>query len=189
MAKKEETGKAKAQKNEAKAPKEKRSSRTTAVFVFIIIIIFAIAGGVVYGYNNSGSQSSFSTFQSNFNSAPKVGIVVTGNDGPQLGAGIGCSTQLIQQIVSNKQYHRNATSIYYYIINQTTCLYTAGGLGSYYSNATKATPKQCVNLTKNSPTIFINYSSGNSTRTYPTALYVQGDVQFLQQCAIASEIT
>ncbi len=155
--------------------------------IFIIIIVFALAGGLVYGLN-SGRPASFSTFQGNFNSAPRVAILVTANNGTQLAATVGCATALIQQIVASRTSHRNASTIDYYVMNATSCVFSPTGIGGSLQNYSYTTPKACVNVTTREPSIFINYTTTNETIINARSLVVEGDYRFLSQCAVASEI-
>ncbi len=101
---------------------------------------------------------------------------------------IGCSTQLIEQLIASKTQHRNASTIDYYVMNATQCSYSGASLGSA-GGSINTTPTECLNLAGTEPRIFINYSSTNSTFVSPTALYIHGNMKFMLQCGIASEIT
>ena len=198
---KEAEGKGKAGKagtKQQKAEKEKPAAATGQqnpkprgrafwAGIFIIIIMFAIAGGLVYGLNR-GAPASFSTFQSNFNSAPRVAIFVTANNGTQLAATVGCATSVIQQIVASKTTHRNASTIDFYVMNATSCVYSPTGIGGQLQNYTYSTPGRCINVSTKEPSLFINYTDANTTIIKSTSLVIEGNYRFLLQCAVASEM-
>jgi hypothetical protein len=179
-----------------KAPKEEKkdspdqSKRNVGVVVLVVIIVLAVAGALAYGLNApQQSQTSIDVFESNFDSAQNVSIIVTAYNGPTLAASSGCASSLIEQVTATHgSAHKNASMIGFYVINSTKCLYTQHLriTGAKYSNST---PEFCVNLTKGTPSIFINYSNANRTIIMPDALYVSGTMEFLSQCGVASEIT
>lgn len=180
---------AKAEEPKRAAPASKGSAgKKLAAVIFALVIIFAIAGVLVYGINTS-APANFSTFQKNFDSAPRVGIIVTEYNETALAATVGCATALIEQIVGNQQSHRNASTIDFYVLNATTCTYSASGIGGEISNYSYTSKANCIATGESEPSIFINYSNTNSTLIYPTTLYVSGDARFLGQCGIASEIS
>ncbi len=172
-----------------KKKKQKADRKATLVLIFIAIIIFALAGGLVYGLNQQ-TNVSFSTFQSNFASAANVAIIVTAYNGTALSATVGCATNLIEQLVStHSTAHKNSTSINFYILNRTQCVYSSG-LGQHSgTNYTHSTPQQCIGMTNSIPRVFINYSAINKTVITPTSLYVSGNINYLVECGVASEIT
>ncbi len=159
-----------------------------AAIIFIVIIVFAIAGALVYGLNNNGS-TSLGTFTNNFNSAHRVAIIVTEYNGTQLSATVGCATSLIEQLVAaHGSAHKNATSIDFYIMNRTRCTYSSQ-LGNPQNNSSQtSTVQQCLTMAQSEPRIFINYSNTNSSRITPQALYVSGNINFLVECGVATEL-
>ncbi|MFI5412935.1 MAG: hypothetical protein ACHQX1_03515 [Candidatus Micrarchaeales archaeon] len=187
MASKKESGESKQASKKEKAEKTDRKT-ILAVIIFAIIIVFAVAGAVTYGLNNNGS-TSFATFSNNFNNAQHVAILVTAYNGTALSSTVGCATNLIEQIVAtHSSAHKNATAIDFYVINQTSCIYSPGGLGQAQNNFSHSTPGQCVNMSASEPRIFINYSTTNNSRITPQALYVSGNIKFLVECGVASEL-
>lgn len=178
---------ASAAKEEAAAAKP-GSRRILGVIALIVIVILVIAGGLVYGVNQS-QPTSFATFKSNFNGAKDVAILVTADNGTALSATVGCATTLIASIVGESSPHRNASTIGFYVLNKTICVYSSTPLGSSINNFTNSTPSQCINATAATPRIFINYSAVNSTSITPTSLYIAGNTGFLAECGVASELT
>ncbi len=165
-------------------------SRKLAVVIFIIIIVAAVAGGLVYGLNwLPQSQTSIGVFEGNFDSAVNVAIIVTAYNSTTLAASTGCATGVIEQLTATHgAAHKSASMISLYVINSTSCLY-APQLGTSSSAYSNSTPGACLDMVKSVPRIFINYSKTNSTVITPDALYISGNVQFLNQCGVASEIT
>lgn len=191
MAKREKDGveKAKAKTPAAAMTKPKPKQDGThgiGVVIFIIVIIAIIAGGLAYGLNRQ-TGTSITTFENNFNSAPTVAIVVWANNNTNLGPPISCATNLIEELTSSHESaHRAASSIVQYYMNNTVCSYSQIGVSA---NATTATPAQCRTMSAQYPRILINYSNTNSTSITPDALYVSGDLLFLSECGVASQIS
>ncbi len=184
----------KAQQKAEKSAKKGSTSASRHIPVVIIIVVVAIAA--VLGYlatsgfagGGSGGQQTFQSFQSGFYSAQRVAIYVPFINSSTFAYSDGCATQLIQSIVSSRSNHRNMTSIDLMIIaNSTSCLSPNGPLGS--SNGTKITPiASCLAVSAHEPSVFINYSSTNSTAIKAGNLYTKGDALFLSECGIASEL-
>ncbi len=177
-------------KAQEKKDSTKQSKKNIGVLAFIIIIIIVIAGALVYGLNSSSqSQTSIGVFQSNFDSVSNVSVVVTAYNGTTLAASTGCAASIIEELTATHgSAHKNASMIGFYVINSTNCLYTEhlGLIGATYLNAT---PRSCINMSKSTPSIFINYSSTNKTTITQKALYISGTIGFLTQCGVATEIT
>jgi hypothetical protein len=179
-----------------KAPEQKQKGdskqggRGLGVALFAIIIIVVVAGGLVYGLNMSQQgQTSIAVFEGNFDSAARVSVLVTAYNGTTLAAATGCATGLIEQLTATHgSAHKNASMISFYVINSTKCVY-APQLGSSSSTYSNSTPGKCINMSRSTPSIFINYSDTNRTVITPDALYVSGTTGFLSQCGVASEIT
>ena len=153
----------------------------------IAAIIVIIAGAVVYGLNST-KQTDFTTFRGNFNSAGRVAIYATGYNGTALSSTIGCATAVIESVIGSPIYHRNASSIDLFVINQTKCVFE-NGIGGTVGNYIFNSIGNCLNTSMHEPSIFINYSSVNSTVIKPIALYVSGNEQFLSLCGVAAEIS
>ena len=157
-----------------------------AVIVIAVLVIAAALGIAAYTYG--GGQGSFQSFQSAFYSAPRVGIYVTYTNGTAFSYSSGCAYSIIQRIIASRTHHRNASTIDFLIIaNSTSCLGPDGALGS--SNGTKITPlPECLAVSAHEPSIFINYNMTNSTSIRSGNLYTSGDALFLSECGVASEL-
>ncbi|MGC8572004.1 MAG: hypothetical protein ACP5RI_03030 [Candidatus Micrarchaeia archaeon] len=170
--------------------KNKGSGKIKAVIsisAFIIIIIAVIFGAYQY-YVTPQQSTSFSTFISNFNSAPKISIVVSAMNSTDLSYAIECETQLILSLTSNHENYRNPSSMNLYVIEGNNCTYL-NGLGSYTSNYINTGKSECLNMSSVNPTIYINYSNTNSTVIKQNALYFSGNSKALQMCGIAPELS
>jgi len=177
-------------KKEAPKARSNRGVMKIAVAVVVIVIIAAAAFAIYTYYNSISGQhsASFSTFESNFNSAQRVAIFATAYNGTVLSSTVGCATAVIVQIVSSQAHHRDPGTIDYYVINQTSCVYAAGGLGKPTSNYTTTSLQNCLNVTGTEPTIYINYTATNSTIIRPEYFYTSGNSAYLAQCGIANEL-
>ena len=125
----------------------------------------------------------FSTFKKNFAGAERVAIVATIPS-----SGSGATLQCAAQAVQIAAHSRNATTIDYYVINQTACLASVGGLGHVFTPVTSPIGS-CINSTKGETSLFINYSAANSTLITPYRLYVYGDIAYMTSCPIAVELS
>ena len=164
--------------------------RKYAAAIGLVIIVIAIAGAIVYGYvPKNNSQAGISLFLNNFKSSGLVGIYVTANNSTELSPAIGCSTALIESILESKTLHRNSDTIYFFVLNSTSCTYLDGLGSAAKAYNTTASVAQCMNFSYTHPSIFINYSSANRTIIKPDSLYVEGDSGFLAECGISSEIS
>jgi hypothetical protein len=117
-----------------------------------------------------------------------VAIYVTYQNGTEFSYSSECAYQLIERLIDNQARHRNASTIDFMIVaNSTSCLSPNGALGT--ANGTKITPlSSCLALSNSEPSIFINYSSTNSTVIKSGKLYTSGDDLFLSECGVASEL-
>ena len=174
--------------SQQRQPEAKSPVRKYAMAVFSAVVVVLVVVGLYYLLIGA-LPANFNTFRSNFNAAPRVALLVTAYNGTQLSGAIGCASSLIQQMVASQSQHRNASTIDYYVLNQTECVYSTTGLGSLLKNYTYATPANCISMSSGEPRIFINYSEVNNTRITSTSLSYSGNIKFLLQCGIASEMT
>ncbi|HVC58637.1 MAG TPA: hypothetical protein VND15_04145 [Candidatus Acidoferrales bacterium] len=173
------------------APKGKRGGAVKIAAAVVAIVIIAAAGFEIYTYltaNAAQQSASFSTFESNFNSAPRVAIFATAYNGTVLSSTVGCATAVIVQIVGSQAHHRDPGTIDYFVINKTSCVYAAGGLGKPTSNYTTTSLQHCLNVTGTEPTIYLNYTATNTTIIRPEYFYTSGNAAYLAQCGIANEL-
>lgn len=168
-------------------------SRKVYVAAAVAIVFIILLGGFIISEMNvpGGQQpatAQLSAFLGNFASSPRAGILVTYYNGSTFGASVTCATGLIEQLISSPATHRNTTTLDFFIVNQTSCVYSPSGLGSAGKNYTYTTPSNCIASASGEPTIYINYNSTNATVATPAALYVHGTMGYLERCGIASEI-
>lgn len=156
------------------------NARTAIIAAALIVIAFAI----FYLVFLPSLHVSFATFKGNFASAPRVAIVSTYANASAFGAESNCANKIVY-VVAN---HRNASTIDYYLINQTTCTYPIGGLGHTLSIATNTTAN-CMAMIGSEPALFLNFSATNSTLIQPYRLYVGGNMAYFNQCPIAVDLS
>jgi len=177
---------AKKSAKQAKKQEETSGSRYITAVIIIALIVVAIVVGYVLssaldGGGAGGGQQSFQSFQSAFMSAQKVAIYATtgGNN-----TAINCALGLIETTAQ----HRPSNTIDFLVIaNSTSCLTSNGALGK--ANGTMVVPiKTCLAISDSEPAVFVNYSETNSTVIKDNKLYTSGDVLFLSECGIASEL-
>ncbi len=173
-----------AQKKEAK--KAERRVRYTYI-IGIIIAILVLLGVATYYLQHSGKTADFNTFKSNFNSAGRVAIYATAYNGTAVSATIECASSVIEEITGNVQIHRNSSTIDFFAINQTTCVFE-NGVGGMINNYTYNSISNCIAVSRSEPSLFLNYSTVNTTVITPSVLYMSGDSAFLAMCGIASEL-
>ncbi|MGC8649059.1 MAG: hypothetical protein ACP5UN_02470 [Candidatus Micrarchaeia archaeon] len=176
---------------EKAANKESKKKNIFIISIFIIIIFVVLFGAFEYEYNTNSlyltSTANFSTFESNFNSAPNVSIVISASNGTELSYAINCGVSLIRTLTSSHINHKAPSEINLYVMNNVNCTYQKG-LGVVSGNYITTTPAECLNMI-NTPAIFINYSNVNQTIIKPYDLYFSGNAKFLQICGISPEIT
>ncbi len=161
------------------------TSRKAMAVIGIIVIVFAIAGFSVYGLNRQSPGASFSTFKQNFDSAKNVAIVLTYNT-TTFPSTLDCATAVIEGLVGTA--HRNESTIDFMILNGNVCT-AQNGLGSGSGQPYNTTFQNCTRLAGSEPSIFINYSTTNSSIITPTQLHIYGDAKFMAECGVASEIS
>ncbi|MGC8648586.1 MAG: hypothetical protein ACP5SJ_03820 [Candidatus Micrarchaeia archaeon] len=178
-------------RNTSKTEKKDSKSNTLAIALIITIIAAIIAlSVVVYLKISSSGTAHLNSFRSSFDSAPRVNIYVDAQNGTALASTVDCATALIEKIIETPQTHRSPSTIGYYVMNSTSCVYSSNGLGVTIKNYTYTTAQNCLNFSKGVPSIFLNYSAAeNSTYISGDNLYVVGDAQFMQECGIAYSLT
>lgn len=185
------------EREKAKAAEKKEESQVSQSYLIaLIVVIIAVAIAAAYLASIArggltGGNISFAQFQSSFLAAPRVAIFTT--DLPIAGTNntteqytFECANPLIQEIIENREYHRNSSSIDYYIVTKSGCA-KIGGLG-VDANAINISSTQCSMDIGQEPTIFINYSTSNTTIIKANYLYTAGTASFLRECGIATEI-
>lgn len=126
----------------------------------------------------------FSTFKSNYMSAARVAIVVSYTNTSVFAVESNCANKLIYVIAQ----HRNATTIDYYLMNQSTCTYPVGGLGHTLSIATNTTA-DCLSMIGSEPAVFLNTSASNITLIQPYRLYAHGNTAYFNKCPLAVDLS
>jgi hypothetical protein len=178
--------KSKGQKNQGAAKEELKASGKRNLYLYLIAVLIAI--DILLFVAKPAASQPFYSFENAFHSAPKVAIYAIAYNGTALTSTVGCASAIIENIISSKQYHRNASSIEFFVLNQSACFSSAHGLGSG-SNATQMPIQACLNQSKSMPSIFINYSVENRTLINSKSVYIWGNVQFLKECGIAEALS
>lgn len=168
--KKEEKG-----KNHNKA----RQVALAAIIIALVILVFFFSI-----LPNSIFNVPFPTFKSNFYSAHRAALLVTFYNQSQSVAESQCYTQLVQSIA----HSRNASTIDFYLMNQTYCTYPIGGLGHTLTLANNST-SNCINAASAEPSIFLNYSASNYTIITAYKMYVYGNSAYMASCPIAVDMS
>ncbi len=149
----------------------------------IPLVALAAIIGLVYYLLIPNVTTTFPTFLGNFKSASRVALAVTYSNNSQYGFEEPCATEIIQMIA----HSRNATTIDIFVMNQTTCYYSPSGLG-HAINISTVPASTCLGYAKSEPSIYLNFSSTNSTVITPYHLYVDGNAAYMQKCGIAVDL-
>ncbi|MGC8586651.1 MAG: hypothetical protein ACP5K5_03880 [Candidatus Micrarchaeia archaeon] len=165
--------------------KEGAEGKYTAYYVAIALLIAIDAFLFTY---KPVSSTPFYSFLSNFHSAPKVAIYINAHNSTALVSTESCATDIIEDIVASRQYHRNASSIEFFVLNQSECFTNSQSLG-VVSNYTQMPASDCINMSDSMPSIFINYSATNSTIVTSKKLIINGDAIFLRECGVAAALS
>lgn len=166
-------------------PSAQRGSQLGQRYLAIAIIVL-LAAAVVYlvlFQLPSLSGASFSSFKNNFDNAPRVAVTVIYHNNTQWPLEEPCFTRLID-ILSGV---RGASTIDFFLVNQTSCTYSPTGLGHSANYITKSAGA-CLATAQNEPGIYLNYSSTyNRTTITPTHLYINANESYYNACPIAAE--
>ncbi len=165
---------------------EKGEERTQPAWRTLLFAVIPIALAVLLFFFAVLPAFSvpFSTFKANYLAAPRVAIVTVDLNASQFAIVSSCATQIVQVTARS----RNATTIDFYVLNQTRCIYPAGGLGHTLSLLNN-TIGYCINATKSEPTIFMNYSAVNRTVINAGSFYIYGNAQYFSQCPAVVDLS
>lgn len=179
----------KTRKDDTKSRKGKGSGMKYIVSIIIIVLIIGVAIFASSFLNTPGTgNNSFSVFEKNYDSAPRVNIFVAAYNGTVLSSTIGCATAVIEQLIASRANHRDAGTIDLNIINETSCIRSVG-LGNTSRNYTVTSLQNCLNTSSTEPSLYINYSMTNVTIIKPEYMYISGSALFLRECGLASEFS
>jgi len=170
---------------EGKSESTKRNASHNATLLavsLIVVLVIVIAATLVVLLSRPGVP--FSTFKSNFYSASNVAIVATYANESQYIAESACFPTL-REIVSE---HRNASTVLFFLINASNSTCTFSPTISPISIETKPA-SYCLSIANSEPSIFLNYSSTNSSIITAYRLKVFGNAQYMQQCPIAIDMS
>ena len=168
------------EQKEVKQEQPKRSSTYLAVGILVILALFIIY--VLFFALPSISGVSFATFKSNLDSASRIAVTVTYTNSSQLSAETPCYIRLLEVLSGT----RGASSIDFYIVNQTKCTYSPTGLG-HVITPTVQNASTCLATADSEPGIFLNYSNSNTTLITPYRLHISANASYYNSCPIATE--
>jgi len=168
----------------AKSESTKRNAPHTALLIVSLIVVLVIVIAALLTVLLSRPGVPFSTFKSNFYSASNVAIVATYANESQYIAESACFPTL-REIVSE---HRNASTVLFFLINASNSTCTFSPTISPISIETKPA-SYCLSIANSEPSIFLNYSSTNSSIVTAYRLKVFGNAQYMQQCPIAIDMS
>lgn len=163
-------------------PKNGKVQGRTYLIVAAAIVIIA-AAAVFMSYGGYSSSVPFSTFKSNLQDAKSVNLYVTYINDTQYSSEGTCFPLIIEQLA----HTRKASTINFFLVNQTSCIYPKGGLGSPNVSLENTSVQNCLNESSSGPSIFLNYSSSNSTRITADRMYIYGNTGYMSECPIASD--
>ncbi len=163
---------------------KKGSLMLYAAAAVVIIAIVAVAAYVISNNGSSYTGVSFSTFKANLDSANTIALVLMYSNDTQLSSEIPCSNYIIE-VLSNK---RSPSTMSFFEINQTSCVYSPNGLG-HTVNPAKTNASACLNEAQSEPSIFLNYTGANASVITADHMYVSGNLQYYAKCPIAVDLT
>lgn len=186
MAKKAEKEQSQRKDQKKAASPKKEEQKTNYIPYIAVIIVVAIIIALIYFVGTNYVTTSFATFKANFITVPRVALAVGYSNTTQFSAMNPCFVNIIQYIA----HTRNASTIDFFIINQanSTCLYSSSGLGHPISGISTQSASKCLSVANSEPSVFLNYSSTNSTRITLSHLYISGNADYMAKCPIAQEL-
>jgi hypothetical protein len=142
----------------------------------LVGLLVLIAAAAIYFYYSSEQPVSLSEFKSQLNSSNKISIVEDTRSAPSMASVINCGTALVLSLETNG---RNTN---YFTYGDDQCFY-----GSLTLNRTmNASIKECESMLTNSLVFYIRYNAAkNSTSLYKSKAVIEGDENFLLDCAIS----
>ncbi len=179
--------KEKAEKKHKEAARKKDSSKSARsaylyplaiVAVVIAILAIALTGSTLL------SNVSFPSFKQNFDSAPRVAVVVYFYNASVYGLETTCTTALVEVLAS----HRNPSTIDFFTIDNKTCTYIPNGIG-HVANVLTTNSTSCLNTAASEPSISLNYGPVNKTSIAPYHLSIHGNREYLRSCPIAVDLS
>jgi len=149
---------------------DKEGLSTTKIVLIAVVVIGLILLLFFFVVLPGPVTVPFSTFKTNLDAASRVAVILTYGNQTQFVEESQCAAQIVQVMA----HLRNATTIDFYIMNNTLCTYPVGGLGHTVTIA-NATPTACLGMVDSEPSVFLNYSASNSSIITAYRLYVKGN--------------
>lgn len=184
----------KSERSDAKGPRarqqkekgeEKQGASRYLPYAAAVVVMIVIAAIAYFAFTNYVTVP-FPTFKSAFLSAPRVSITATFANNTQFNIMNPCITSIIQFVA----HTRNASTIDFFLVNSAnaTCTYSPSGLGHAISNITTQSAIKCIAVARSEPSLFLNFSSYNSTTITPIHMYAGGNAGYMSACPIASDL-
>jgi len=147
--------------------------RKYLVGLFIVVILAALY--LLYGVEQTVSLSEF---KNELTTARKISVVVDMRSTPVAGTMINCGVALVENLETQ------GISTNYFFYDEQGCSY-----GSLKTSSKNASIKECESKLVNSIVLYIRYNPNrNQTSFYKSKAVVEGDSDFLSDCAIARMI-
>ncbi len=166
--------------------------REIAAVVAAVLIVAVVLTAYVYslGYFpiSKAPTGTIQSFARALNASNTVRIFVSDPNSTIYINTTYCATSFIYQLEKERNIHKPPSSIDFFVVSPNqSCTYSIGLQNA--SNYTTGTASKCDSISAKSPTIWVNYSSSNSTKVYGNSLYISGDNRYLFECAGAAELT
>jgi len=140
----------------------------------LVGLLVLIAAAAIYFYYSSEQPVSLSEFKSQLNSSNKISIVMDTRYSTLNGPVMQCGTDIAMRLGMAGKYDalKNRTFVY----EAEQC---------FYGNSTVSI-KECESMLTNSLVLYIRYNTAkNSTSLYKSKAVIEGDENFLLDCAIS----
>ncbi len=147
--------------------------------IAVVVVAIAAAAVIIPGIN-----PSFSTFKSNFQSAPRIAITVKYTNATAYNSETSCFTDIVE-VVSR---YKSPSAIDFYTIDGNNCTYSPTGLG-HQINPVTTNASECLSKAYSEPGIFLNYSQANRTLITASHLYIYGNGAYYNECPIAVDLS
>lgn len=172
------------EKQQKERPEQKpKTGGSTLKLALIAIVAIAVLAALFLILPNSLTGVNFSTFKSNFDSASSVAVVATYYNESQYAQESACFSSLVEVIA----YTRQRSTINFYLVNaqSDSCEYSKNGLVGLNLSVANGTASQCRSLAAAAPaSLYLNYSSVNSSLIYANKMYVYGNGAYMVKCPI-----
>jgi len=145
--------------------------------VLLTLLLIALLLVVFLYYPKSEPTISLGEFKAELNSSKSVSIVMDARNSPSTSFVLNCGIQLTQALENSGISPRK------FAYDAERCSYSESGATSPILNASV---DECESKLTNSVVLYIRYNEAkNSTSFYNSKAAIEGDGNFLNECAIA----